>query len=517
MSAEPDSDTGLLSGLPSGTIEDKELALAFKAGDKGAYQAIHDRYSARVYSVCRRMLTHPHDAEEAAQETFLRTYQALNRFNGRYQLGAWITRIATNVCLDQLRARSRRPQHEAALELVDLENPSLVHEDGPEEIVLRSVESRRVRKILEGLPPMHRAAIVLRDFEGLSYDEVAIALGITDCQVKALIHRARQGFKRSWISAGLAALIPTRLFQRFRSFESIAKEPVASQALGSTAQAAPACTTALQQCGQYVAEKLAPVLTVALVGAAATGAVPSTASQPVGDQIAREDTSKVTTMLGLDEPASTQVGKTSRKKKRVQPVITEEPAPGPVVPQPTAAPEPTPADPEPSPTSAPPEEGTPGSQPDNSPSPSPTPQPFKVSVGFDRGTTIPRVLPLNQTTSVSCGTFGVRQHLETVIYDGAASYPATIDLVADAYDVSVYITIYKDGYEVFYQGPAYTSAYTRTGNNLHVTYQGTYGTDPDADKAGLPHSSTLWVDMRLDCAASSVVDEALVFGVSTPE
>jgi RNA polymerase sigma-70 factor (ECF subfamily) len=515
--AESDRDAGSFSSLPSGTVEDKELALAFKAGEKGAYQAIHDRYHARVYSVCRRMLAHPQDAEEAAQETFLRTYQALGRFNGRYQLGAWITRIATNVCLDQLRARSRRPQHEATLELLDLENPNLVADDGPEEIVLRNAESRRVRKVLEGLPPMHRAAIVLRDFEGLSYEEVAIALGITDCQVKALIHRARQGFKRSWISAGLAALIPTRLFHRFRGIESVAKEPVATQALSATAQAAPACTSALQQCGQYMAEKLAPVLTVALVGAAATGATPVTASQPVGDQLKRDASTKVTNLLGLNDPVQA-VSKAPVHKKRSEDATPTESVPQPVAPPPSSDPEPQPTtSPEPVPTEEPPNEGDPGEQePSDTPQPAPEPEPFQVAVGFARGAPVPMSEPEIHTASVSCAPLKVEQHIETLIHDGTASYPVTIDLKAHAQGAGVFTRIFKDGYEVSYPGAVYTKAYQRTGNNLQITYSGTYGFHEDAEKAGLPYSSTLSVDLRLDCATSSVIDEALVFGVSTP-
>ncbi|MEA2487456.1 MAG: hypothetical protein QOF16_1110, partial [Actinomycetota bacterium] len=119
------------------------------------------------------MLGQPEDAKEASQETFLRVYQGLGRFNGRYQLGPWITRIATNVCLDQLRSRQRKPSQ--AMPIEDFIRFEPATEGGvpePEAVVIRNFESRRVRKVLESLPPAHRAAIVLRDFEGLSYSEV---------------------------------------------------------------------------------------------------------------------------------------------------------------------------------------------------------------------------------------------------------------------------------------------------------------------------------------------------------
>ena len=81
-------------------------------GDRWAphYDEIYSRYSARVRSICRRMLGNSADAEEATQETFLRSYKALHRFNGQYQLSAWLSRIASNICVDHLRQRSRHPE-----------------------------------------------------------------------------------------------------------------------------------------------------------------------------------------------------------------------------------------------------------------------------------------------------------------------------------------------------------------------------------------------------------------------
>src|SRR5919106_3427438 len=200
--------------LPIGTPEEHALALAFKSGERDAYRAIHDRYEARVQSVCRRMLHNPEDAAEAAQETFLRVYQGLGTFNGRYRLGAWVVRIATNVCLDQLRASTRRPSDPTPTELLDLESAPVDGND-PEILFMRYAEGRKVRKILDSLPPMHRAAIVLRDFEGVSYAEIAETLELSECQVKALLHRARRGFRKNWTQAFASLLAPLAAFRRF--------------------------------------------------------------------------------------------------------------------------------------------------------------------------------------------------------------------------------------------------------------------------------------------------------------
>src|ERR671919_1553566 len=131
-----------------GTRDERDLALAFKRGERDAYDTIHERYEARVLSVCKRMLGNPDDAQEAAQEAFLRLYQGLPRFNGRYRLGAWVVRIATNVCLDQLRARSRRPSDLTPMEILDLEPGGPIEDSDPELLFLRRAEGRRVRRVL---------------------------------------------------------------------------------------------------------------------------------------------------------------------------------------------------------------------------------------------------------------------------------------------------------------------------------------------------------------------------------
>ena len=101
-------------------------------------------------------------------------------------------------------------------EYLELE-PCTAPSGDPEDLSIRRSEGRRVRKVLASMPPLHRAALVLRDFEGLSYAEISVALQLSDSQVKALIHRARQRFKRSWTSTGLASWLPWRVVQRMRA------------------------------------------------------------------------------------------------------------------------------------------------------------------------------------------------------------------------------------------------------------------------------------------------------------
>src|SRR4249920_421929 len=92
--------------------DDKSLVLAFQSGDTEAYNDIFVKYRALSAQVCYRILQDREETDEAVQETMLRVYRGLGRFNGRYQLQAWVARIATNVALDMVRARARRPQRD---------------------------------------------------------------------------------------------------------------------------------------------------------------------------------------------------------------------------------------------------------------------------------------------------------------------------------------------------------------------------------------------------------------------
>jgi RNA polymerase sigma-70 factor (ECF subfamily) len=171
---------------------DRDLVLHFKAGGQAAYDEIFRRYRARVEVTCTRLVGRQ-DAEEATQETFLRAFQALPRFNGQFYLSAWLTRIATNVCVDLLRSRSRT-------NLIILpEVPETELQSGPEELV--AVTSPRLERTIGEVQPSHARALALRALVGLSHNEMANRLAMSPEQVKSLLHRARSSFKRAWEQA----------------------------------------------------------------------------------------------------------------------------------------------------------------------------------------------------------------------------------------------------------------------------------------------------------------------------
>ena len=496
------------------TITDRELTLAFQTGDSDAYDSIHERYSARVSALCRRMLGNQHDAQEATQETFMRVYQALGRFNGRYQLGAWIVRIATNVCLDQLRSRRRTPSDSVVEEILELE-PCPTAEGDPEGLSMRRAEGRRVRKVLASMPPMHRAALVLRDFEGLSYSEIAGVLGISDTQVKALIHRSRQRFKRQWSSSGVAALLPWRILQRLREPDVAARDQVAQVATAWSPTAA-SCSAALQSCGQFVSERMAAALTVALVGTvAATGASASSPPKPeapaVVDAVAASDLdakSSGAEVLGSQSMSHKQPEADPSQPAVSEPVEQTGTATAPPVEEtpPTPTPEPSaPADPEP-----------PKEQPSPSPSPSSTPTPlFTPSVtvgGYWSGEVEPRA----HSYSIGCAGRDFHQRLETVLMVDGKSAQATLELAMSGPNPYATLDVEIDGHHYRYRswGSAPTavwglSAEADASLSISGSYGAEYGTHPE--QAGLPHSGEFSADLALECDNPSVITERVVF------
>lgn len=163
-------------------VADRVLVDAARAGDVEAFEVLVRRHEGRVYRVAFRLLGSHADAQDATQETFVRAWRGLGRFRGESAVSTWLYRIVTNHCLNMIVAS--RPA--ASL---DLEMP-LVGSD-PAEITEQRERFTAVARQVASLPPDQRAALVLRDFEGLSYEEVAAALEVSVAAIKGRIHRAR--------------------------------------------------------------------------------------------------------------------------------------------------------------------------------------------------------------------------------------------------------------------------------------------------------------------------------------
>jgi len=169
------------------------VALA-RDGDSDAFRALVDRHSRAVYRLAHRMTGNPQDAEDVVQETFLKAYRQLGRFESRANFGTWLHRIAVNCSIDLIRGRKNQ---EAGHDAVDLEildgarsNPDERVDPSPERLMLSTEVQERVGKAMDGLTAMERAAFVLRHFEGQSIEEISHALGLKANAAKHSIFRA---------------------------------------------------------------------------------------------------------------------------------------------------------------------------------------------------------------------------------------------------------------------------------------------------------------------------------------
>lgn len=167
------------------------IALA-RDGDSEAFRALVERHSRAVFRVAHRMTGNAMDAEDVVQETFLRAYRQLARFESRANFGTWLHRIAVNCSIDLIRAR---PHREASHEAADLEQFGAAEaaDTGlptPERLMLSSEVQGRVAEALSTLSAMERAAFVLRHVEGQSIDEISRALHLKTNAAKHSVFRA---------------------------------------------------------------------------------------------------------------------------------------------------------------------------------------------------------------------------------------------------------------------------------------------------------------------------------------
>jgi len=168
--------------------EPADLAAA-RRGDVAAFTRLVEAYQKPVYNLAYRMLGDSAEAEEAAQEAFLRAYTQLSTYQPGRKFSSWLLSIASHYCIDLLRRRRL-----TWLSIEDEEAPeeSLVtHELGPEETMLEQERETTVRKMLSTLPPDYRLPVVLRYWYDLSYEEIAEATHSTVSAVKSKLFRAR--------------------------------------------------------------------------------------------------------------------------------------------------------------------------------------------------------------------------------------------------------------------------------------------------------------------------------------
>jgi RNA polymerase sigma-70 factor (ECF subfamily) len=183
--------------LDSAAVPDPDIDLVarHRAGDGRAFDEVYVRYSSMVYGLALRLSANPQEAEDLTQEVFLRIYRHLGGFRGGSSLKTWVYRVALNQCRSRyarFRPATQGLFEEGVEEAPQLRDPAR----GPEETALSNDTARRVALALARLPLVFREAVVLRDLEGLAYEEIADATGVRVGTVRSRIARGREQLRQ---------------------------------------------------------------------------------------------------------------------------------------------------------------------------------------------------------------------------------------------------------------------------------------------------------------------------------
>ncbi len=185
---------------PSGDREvDHALIRRAQAGEEEAFKALVERHERRAYRVARNMVPSDEDAQDLAQEAFLRVFRSLARFDFEHDFTTWLFRIVTNLCIDHLRKRRPTVSTAALLEEdegeLDLEDP---RGEAPSDRVESEETADQVQECLAALAPHFQSVLRLRELEGLACTEIAEIVGATHVTVRWRLHRGRKLFLEEW-------------------------------------------------------------------------------------------------------------------------------------------------------------------------------------------------------------------------------------------------------------------------------------------------------------------------------
>ena len=173
---------------------ERALLSSAQRGNTQAFTQLVAAYQVRVFNLCNRMLGDRYEAEDAAQETFLRAYKAIKRYDLDRPFATWLLTIASRYCIDQLRRRRLQTFSIEKFLETGLADPA----PGPEASLTRSEEQNRMQELLHVLKPADRAAIVMRYWYEFSYEEIADALSMSVSAIKSRLHRARKELALAW-------------------------------------------------------------------------------------------------------------------------------------------------------------------------------------------------------------------------------------------------------------------------------------------------------------------------------
>jgi len=200
--AAVNSAAALASNRTSRELEaeqDRVLIESAQKGDKLAFKRLVQRHQRRAFAIALGLLRDEQDAREVVQEAFLRVHRGLDSFQGGSTFFTWLYRIVTNLSIDLMRKPSRRVELGENHEFDEADIPLLSRIDGADPLdVLRRAEIRnKLEAALEALPVYHRGVILMREVEGLSYEEMAEVMGVSKGTIMSRLFHARQKLQRA--------------------------------------------------------------------------------------------------------------------------------------------------------------------------------------------------------------------------------------------------------------------------------------------------------------------------------
>jgi RNA polymerase sigma-70 factor, ECF subfamily len=183
---------------------DQQLVLLARKGSEKAYRELLDRYQRPVFSLVYRMVRDRERAEDLAQETFIKVFNHIDRYDSKYKFSSWIFKIASNLAIDALRrkdldtvsldgSRNATTEDEVSASTIAVES----RDENPEEALLSKELGGQIEEAIGELRAEYRTAILLRHVEGRPYEEIAEIMGVPLGTVKTYIHRARQALRES--------------------------------------------------------------------------------------------------------------------------------------------------------------------------------------------------------------------------------------------------------------------------------------------------------------------------------
>lgn len=186
-------------------IEEKAYVQQAAGGDADAFEHLVKLYETPIFNLCLRLTGNREDAADMTQESFLKAWNALPRFQFESAFSTWLYRLASNTCLDHLRAQKRRPKISLTVEdetgevqEMDVADEAL----SPEEAILRKEEQAQLNQALATLDVEQRQLLVLRAVNGLSYTDIAQVLGLKEGTVKSRLARARDALRKKCLYSG---------------------------------------------------------------------------------------------------------------------------------------------------------------------------------------------------------------------------------------------------------------------------------------------------------------------------